>query len=148
MLSSALQSPPVHLLELSLEQLRAWLAERGLPAYRSGQVRQWVFRRRAASFDEMTDLPVALRSQLADSFLLLTSSIGKHRQSKDGTEKLLLDMADGQQIECVLLRDDRQHRTICLSTQVGCGMGCAFCASGLGGLVRNLSAGEIVEQML
>ena len=71
-----------------------------------------------------------------------------HRQAADGTEKLLLELADGQRIECVLLRDDRRHATVCISTQVGCGMGCAFCASGLDGVVRNLTTGEIVEQML
>ncbi len=71
----------------------------------------------------------------------------RHNQTDDGTEKLLVKLADGEQIECVLLRDG-PRRTICISTQVGCAMGCVFCASGLDGVVRNLSAGEIVEQML
>jgi 23S rRNA (adenine2503-C2)-methyltransferase len=70
-----------------------------------------------------------------------------HKRTADGTEKLLVELADGQQIECVLLRDG-QRRTICISTQVGCAMGCVFCASGLAGVARNLTAGEIVEQML
>jgi 23S rRNA (adenine2503-C2)-methyltransferase len=95
----------------------------------------------------MSDLPQALRDQLAEDFTLWTTSIARHTQADDGTEKLLLTLADGGQIECVLLRDETR-RTICISTQVGCGMGCVFCASGLEGLARNLATGEIVEQML
>ncbi|MEE8452717.1 MAG: 23S rRNA (adenine(2503)-C(2))-methyltransferase RlmN [Thermoguttaceae bacterium] len=137
-----------NLLEQTPEQLVAWFADRGLPGYRAAQVRRWVFGRRAATFDEMTDLPKTVRTVLAERFTLFTTRIVKHRKAEDGTEKLLLGLADGQQTECVLLRDDRQHRTICISTQVGCAMGCAFCASGLDGLVRNLTSGEIIEQML
>jgi 23S rRNA (adenine2503-C2)-methyltransferase len=95
----------------------------------------------------MTDLPKAVRDELAQSFSLWTTEVVRHTQADDGTEKLLLGLADGGQIECVLLRD-RVRRTICISTQVGCGMGCVFCASGLDGLDRNLTTGEIVEQML
>jgi 23S rRNA (adenine2503-C2)-methyltransferase len=95
----------------------------------------------------MTDLPQALRAELQQDFALWTADIAKHTQAQDGTEKLLLTLADGGQIECVLLRDE-VRRTICVSTQVGCGMGCVFCASGLDGLARNLTTGEIVEQML
>ena len=120
----------------------------GLGAYRAGQVRQWLFQRRAAAFDEMTDLPKTVREQLADEFQIWTTQIAAHRQAEDGTEKLLLELSDGERIECVLLRDDREHRTVCISTQVGCAMGCVFCASGLDGVVRNLTTGEILEQML
>ena len=95
----------------------------------------------------MTDLPQALRNELAADFTLWTTSVVRHTQADDGTEKLLLALADGGQIECVLLRDE-VRRTICISTQVGCGMGCVFCASGLDGVERNLTTGEIVEQML
>jgi 23S rRNA (adenine2503-C2)-methyltransferase len=137
-----------HLLEQSLEQLRAWFARRGMPAYRATQLRRWLFQERARSLDAMTDLPRAAREQLAAEFQIWTTRVAAHRQSADGTHKLLLELADAQQIECVLLRDDRQHLTACISTQVGCGMGCAFCASGLDGVVRNLTIGEIVEQML
>ena len=83
----------------------------------------------------------------AECFALWTTQIVRHTQAEDGTEKLLLGLADGGQVECVLLRDE-VRRTICISTQVGCGMGCVFCASGLDGLARNLTTGEIVEQML
>ena len=96
----------------------------------------------------MTDLPAALREQLAAEFQIWTTRVAEHRKAADGTEKLLLELHDGQRIECVLLRDDKQHCTVCISTQVGCAMGCAFCATGLDGVVRNLTTGEILEQML
>ncbi len=95
----------------------------------------------------MSDLPAALRQQLAEDFRWWTTRVVLHRKTGDGTEKLLLELSDGQQIECVLLRDGAR-RTICISTQVGCAMGCVFCASGLAGVARNLTTGEIVEQML
>ncbi|HVX60201.1 MAG TPA: 23S rRNA (adenine(2503)-C(2))-methyltransferase RlmN [Pirellulales bacterium] len=136
-----------HLLEQTHEQLQAWTAEQGAPAYRAGQIRRWLFERRAGSFDDMTDLPKALRSRLAEDFRLWTAAISVHQQAGDGTEKLLLQLHDGQQIECVLIREG-SRRTICISTQVGCAMGCVFCASGLDGVARNLSTGEILEQML
>jgi 23S rRNA (adenine2503-C2)-methyltransferase len=135
------------LLKATDQQLAPWLKDRGQSAYRAGQVRRWLFERRARAFSEMTDIPQALREELAHDFSLWSSEIARHTQADDGTEKLLLALADGGQIECVLLRDE-VRRTICISTQVGCGMGCVFCASGLDGLARNLTTGEIVEQML
>ena len=95
----------------------------------------------------MTDLPKELRANLAADFTIWTTNVARHSQAADGTEKLLLELADKQRIECVLLRDGHR-RTICISSQVGCAMGCVFCASGLDGVIRNLTAGEIVEQML
>jgi 23S rRNA (adenine2503-C2)-methyltransferase len=95
----------------------------------------------------MTDLPKGLRERLSRSFRLWTTSIATHQRSSDGTEKLLLEFTDGQRVECVLLRDGLR-RTVCISSQVGCAMGCVFCASGIGGVVRNLTSGEIVEQLL
>ena len=136
------------LLELPPEKLADWFARRGLPGYRAAQVRRWLFQKRAGAFDQMTDLPKPLREELAAEFCIWTTEVAEHRTSDDGTEKLLLELADRERIECVLLRDDRGHRTICISTQVGCAMGCVFCASGLDGVVRNLTAGEIIEQML
>ena len=88
-----------------------------------------------------------MRTKLAADFRLWTTTIERHHQAADGTEKLLLRLEDGHTIECVLLRDGGR-RTICISSQVGCAMGCVFCASGLDGVIRNLTAGEIVEQML
>jgi 23S rRNA (adenine2503-C2)-methyltransferase len=137
----------LHLLDPTSDALALWFAERNVPAYRRAQIRRWLFQRRARQIDDMTDLPKALRADLAASFQLWATSVVKHTQAADGTEKLLLELADGNRVECVLLRDGIR-RSICISTQVGCGMGCVFCASGLDGVVRNLTAGEIVEQML
>ncbi|MDA7978725.1 MAG: 23S rRNA (adenine(2503)-C(2))-methyltransferase RlmN [Pirellulales bacterium] len=136
------------LLNLDEVQLTAWLSERGQLAYRAAQIREWIFSRRASSFAEMTNLPKPLREDLAAEFCVLSGTITSHQQADDGTEKLLLRLTDGQTVECVLLRQTKLRRTICISTQVGCGMGCVFCASGLDGVVRNLTAAEIVEQML
>lgn len=136
-----------HLFNSIDAELSPWMKDHAQGAYRVGQIRKWLFAQRAESFTQMTDLPQALRNDLACHFTIWTSTIARHTKAEDGTEKLLLTLADGGQIECVLLRDETR-RTICISTQVGCGMGCVFCASGLEGLARNLTTGEIVEQML
>src|SRR5262245_60237288 len=95
----------------------------------------------------MSDLPKALREQLAEAFVPFASQVVRHFQADDGTHKLLVKLHDGQLVECVLMQEDRR-RTACISTQVGCGMGCVFCASGLGGVERNLTTGEILEQLV
>lgn len=136
-----------HLLDASLEDLKTWLAERGQPAYRAAQIRQGVFEGRAASFEQITELPKKVREELAAEWRIWTSTTARHQQSADGSEKLLLELHDGGRIECVLLRDG-PRRSICISSQVGCAMGCVFCASGLDGVDRNLTSGEISEQML
>lgn len=141
------ETPQPHLLDAIDPSLAQWAAEEGVPRYRVAQVRKWLFEKRAGDWDEMTDLPKALRAKLAERFRLWSTEVIKHTQAEDGTEKLLIGLADGGQIECVLLRD-KVRRTICISTQVGCGMGCVFCASGLDGVERNLTTGEIVEQIL
>jgi 23S rRNA (adenine2503-C2)-methyltransferase len=114
---------------------------------RALQVRRWIFTRRAESFDQMTDLPREFREALAQEFIPLRTDITRHLQARDGTHKLLLRLADGQLVECVLLQEDARH-TACISTQVGCRMGCVFCASGLNGVARNLASGEILEQLV
>lgn len=136
-----------YLLDWSESQLCDWLTERGWPKFRSRQILTWVYQKRADSFDAMTDLPKGLRAQLASNFEIFRTVTAAHHKSADGTEKLLLQLADGGRIECVLLRDG-PRRSICVSSQVGCAMGCVFCASGLDGVERNLSRGEILEQML
>jgi 23S rRNA (adenine2503-C2)-methyltransferase len=130
-----------------LETLEPWLEIRGLPRFRARQVIKWLFTGRATTFAQMTDLPNALREQLASEFVINPVSIARRQTSTDGTDKLLVQLADGQQVECVLLRDG-ERRSICVSSQVGCAMGCVFCASGLDGVERNLTAGEILGQML
>ena len=137
-----------HLLDLNPDELTAWLAQRGYPKYRAGQIRKWIVESSESGFEGMSDLPKTLRAELAGAFSLWTMNKVARQESEDGTEKLLLGLHDGDHIECVLLRDDRGHRTVCISTQVGCAMGCVFCASGLDGVRRNLTSGEIVEQVL
>lgn len=136
-----------HLLDWNQEQIRAWLKQKNQPAYRARQIFSWLFERRAISFDAMSDLPKPLRIDLESSFRLWSGRIETHQESGDGTEKLLLELDDGGRIECVLLREENR-RSICVSSQVGCAMGCVFCASGLDGVDRNLRRGEILEQML
>jgi 23S rRNA (adenine2503-C2)-methyltransferase len=139
--------PVPHLLDWSAERLQDWLVERSLPTYRAGQIRQWLFERRAGDFDDMSDLPKSLRATLAAELAIWTGDVAAHRRADDGTEKLLIQWPDDHQIECVLIREGRR-RTVCISTQVGCAMGCVFCASGLEGVARNLTTGEILEQVL
>lgn len=130
-----------------LAAVREWVQASGLPAYRAAQIEHWLCQTQIQSIDEMTDLPKSLRRQLGESFEFWSTKIARHQTSPDGTEKLLLQLSGGGSIECVLLRDGIR-RTICVSSQVGCAMGCVFCASGLDGVDRNLSDFEIVEQML
>jgi 23S rRNA (adenine2503-C2)-methyltransferase len=135
------------LLDVPSEELLSWLHARGQAPLRARQLHRWLFAGRTTAFEQMSDLPKRLREELAAEYRLLGSAIDRHLVSCDGTHKLLLRLRDGQVIECVLLQE-ADRRTVCISTQVGCGMGCVFCASGLGGVVRNLSAGEILEQLL
>ncbi len=135
------------LLEVPTAELLAWLHAQGQAPFRACQIRRWLLAGRATAFEQMSDLPKQLREQLAAAFRPLGSDIVCHRISRDGTHKLLLRLPDEQVVECVLLQE-ANRRTVCISTQVGCGMSCVFCASGLGGLVRNLTAGEILEQLI
>jgi len=148
---SAGQKPPCSgkpgILDVPLASLRAWLAERGQPAMRVNQIRKQVLGNRAVTFEEMTDLPKVLRGELAAAFSIFSTSVERHLSASDGTHKLVLCLADDRMIECVLIQDEGRA-TACISTQVGCGMGCVFCASGLNGVIRNLTEGEIVEQLV
>lgn len=139
--------PRRHLLDMSPQDLKPWLIEQGQPAFRAAQVFRWVFQRRVNDFSQMTDLPKGLREQLASAFRILVTRSTATVASSDGTDKLLVQLPDGGEVECVLLRDGTR-RSICVSSQVGCAMGCVFCASGLDGVDRNLTKGEILEQML
>ena len=132
--------------ELSHDDLVAWLAERGEPKYRADQVFEWAYQRTAASFEEMTNLSKDLREALAADFDIGPLEPVAVAES-EGAVKLLLEMPAGGQIECVAMDMDG-YRTACLSSQVGCAIGCAFCASTIGGCERDLSAGEIVLQLI
>ena len=138
---------PPGILDVPVEALRAWLAERGQPPMRVNQIRKQVLANRAIAFGEMTDLPKELRAELAAAFAVFSTRVERHLVASDGTHKLLLRLHDDRMIECVLIQDEGRA-TACISTQVGCGMGCVFCASGLNGVVRNLTVGEIVEQLV
>jgi 23S rRNA (adenine2503-C2)-methyltransferase len=135
------------ILDVPPEQLRAWLADRGQPPMRVQQIRRQLLAARAESFDQMTDLPKDLRAELAASFAPFSTRVERHFTAEDGTQKLVLRLRDNRTIECVLIQDDGRA-TACISTQVGCGMGCVFCASGLNGVERNLTLGELLEQLV
>lgn len=135
------------LLSLGLEGLMNWMQERNWPRFHARQVWHWVVARRCRDFAQMSDIPKRVRQELADHFHFYSSQLVQSQRAKDGTCKLLLRLADGQTIECVLI-PEQDRRTACISTQVGCGMGCVFCASGLNGLARNLEWWEMLEQLL
>jgi len=118
------------------------------PDYRADQLAGWIFQKDASGFADMTNLPLELREELARSTTICTSDlIAAERSDLDGTEKLLIEFDDGDRIEAVVLRDG-DRTTGCVSTQVGCRFGCSFCATGAMGFIRNLTAAEIVEQIL
>ncbi len=135
------------ILDLQMDELTDWLKSVGQPSFRAKQIRRWLVERRVTSFEQMTDLPLALRKLLDEGFRFSPFEVVGHQISQDSTEKLLLKLHDGELVECVLMRDP-DRRTVCISTQVGCAMGCVFCASGLLGVKRNLTPTEIVEQVL
>lgn len=132
----------------SVEQLTAWGLQRGLPAYRARQIWEWLYVHLATSPTQMTNLPAELRQELELEFSFGPQATAATQASSDGhTEKALLELGDGVQVEAVMMRY-RTRRTACISTQAGCGMGCVFCATGQMGLQRNLTAGEITLQVL
>jgi 23S rRNA (adenine2503-C2)-methyltransferase len=131
-----------------LDELKSFVLKLDQPAYRAGQIAEWVFGRGVRSFDEMTNLSKALRERLSEEAILSCAEVVEtHTSETDGTRKLLLKYGDRTRIEAVLLRDNKRI-TGCVSTQVGCKFGCSFCATGLMGFTRNLTAGEIVEEMI
>ncbi len=131
----------------TVEQLAEWCRAAGYPAYRARQIERWIFGGRAHGFADMTDLPAGLRTKLADSFSFWAGEVIRRQVARDRTCKLLVRLNDGETLECVLMHET-DRRTVCISTQVGCGMGCVFCASGMNGLVRNLTQPEILQQVL
>jgi 23S rRNA (adenine2503-C2)-methyltransferase len=135
-------------------QLRQAIEACSGKAYAAGQLAQWLYGKRVTDFRAMSNLAVPLRQELARRYSVLTSHVVATRESGEGTTKLAVRLHDGAIIECVLMREysrdgatgDWDRYTICVSTQAGCAMGCRFCASGMLGLKRHLSSGEILEQ--
>ncbi len=134
--------------DLTFDELQNRIAGWGEPAFRARQIWEWLYRRLVDSFDAMTDLPRSLRERLAAEFQFARLAPRIDLLSKDGwTRKVLFVLPDAKEIETVLMGYHARH-TVCISTQAGCAMACPFCATGQGGLQRNLTAGEIVEQVL
>ena len=123
-----------------------WLEQHGVAPYRAGQILRWVYHRGVYSFSDMTDLSKDLREFLSERLIIGRLEVDRVQISKDGSRKYLFCLKDGQHIESVLIPEPG-HWTLCISTQVGCGMGCAFCLTGRGGFVRNLEPAEIVGQI-
>lgn len=132
---------------LTLDQLKDWLSENGEKPFRATQIYEWLYEKRVKTYDEMTNLPKSLREKLKEQFHLSTLNVITKQQSKDGTIKFLFELQDGFSIETVLMRHNYGN-SVCVTTQVGCRIGCTFCASTLGGLKRHLLPGEIVEQVV
>ena len=134
--------------DVSDADLGSWLAARAEPAYRARQIRRHATHTKAADWSELTDLPVGLRAALADSYRWSGVTPVIEQASADGeTRKALLQLHDGQRIETVLMPHHGMRNSVCISTQAGCPMACAFCATGEMGLIRNLTPGEIVDQV-
>lgn len=132
---------------LSQGELEDLLTQWGQPRYRAGQLFDWLHKKGADSFSEMKNLPSALREQLAGECFIATAAVERRLVSQlDGTVKYLFRLRDGEMVEGVVMRY-KHGLSICLSTQVGCKMGCSFCASTLAGFVRSLTAGEMLAQI-
>ena len=131
----------------SFEELQEYLTSIGEKSFRASQIFEWIYQKGAWSFDPMTNVPEALRHKLAQTFTLKPHRIDKKEISQDGTTKFLFDLDDHQKVETVLI-PTATRTTICISTQAGCKFGCRFCASGIGGWIRNLSCAEIITQVL
>lgn len=141
--------------EETLDSLSERIAEGGEKPFRAKQVMEWLYKKRVGSWDEMTNLPKSFREWLANEYEIAPAKQVLMKQAGDVTDKLLLQLGDGSLIETVIIRVPQEgvglehsRKTVCISTQVGCAFGCKFCASGLDGWKRNLSAGEIVAQLL
>ena len=136
-----------NIIDKSLDDLQSNFSEQGLPAFRARQVYSWLHRKLTFNFDDMTDLGKELRAQLKEKYYIKTLNFKHSETSGDGTKKYLFELQDGHRIETVLLKDETDRKTICVSTQAGCALGCAFCATGESGLRRDLEVSEILGQI-
>jgi len=134
------------ILEFTRDKLVSWLTEREIAAYRADQIQKWIYLRQADNFDFMTDLSKDIRSMLSQQFKIGRLETELVETSRDGSSKYLFKLNDGKRIESVLI-PERDHYTLCVSSQVGCAQDCRFCLTAVGGFERNLSRGEIVAQV-
>ena len=137
----------VDLKDLDLNETKAYVEKIGLEAYRAEQIRQWIFGHKATSFEGMTNISKELRSSLNSSCIISQLKITKTDISLDGTKKVLFELGDGNRIESVLIPEGN-HFTACISSQVGCAMGCKFCLTARQGFIRNLKSSEIINQVI
>jgi len=142
-----MDSEKTSIIGLTRDELESFAVSLGEEAYRGRQLYRWMYHARASSFSEMTDLPATLRDRLAEAAVLDRLHIVRESASRDGSRKLLFELSDGLRIESVYLPES-PGETVCISSQVGCAMKCAFCATGKMGFYRNLTAGEVVLQVM
>ncbi|MBE3570313.1 MAG: 23S rRNA (adenine(2503)-C(2))-methyltransferase RlmN [Bacillales bacterium] len=140
-----IEDKPPSIFSMELPELKEWIRHHGEKPFRAEQIYDWLYKKRVTSFEEMTNLPKSLRDKLDEHFTITTLKTIVQQTSQDGTIKFLFELHDGFSIETVLMRH-RYGNSVCVTTQVGCRIGCTFCASTLGGLKRHLEAGEIVAQ--
>ena len=131
---------------MTIEELTGYLLDKGEKSFRAKQIFKWIHKMHADSIDDITNISLSLRETLKKECLFTGLKAIKEQTSKDGTKKYLFELPDGERIESVKM-DYRHGHSVCISSQVGCAMGCAFCASTIGGLVRNLTAAEMLEQI-
>lgn len=143
-----MSSRPTFITDMSLKQVEELMVSFGEPTWRTKPLLAWVYKKRAASFDAMSDLPKTLRKKLFDNISFSSVTEVKLQESHDGTLKALLELWDGRSIEAALLPSSAGQFTVCVSSQVGCAIGCPFCASGRYGYERNLGVSEICDQVL
>lgn len=137
-----------NILDFTLDELKEWMKENGESAFRAKQIFDWIYKKEVFNFEEMKNIPKALINKLSENFYIgIPEVIDYLSSSEDGTRKVLLALRDGNIIECVIMRY-KYGNSICVSTQIGCRMGCKFCASTLEGMVRNLTSGEILSEVL
>ena len=137
----------INLKSLSRGQISVFLETQGLPKYRADQLLNWIYERYASSLEEITEFSKDLRTSLGEIAYIGNLAVVKRQRSSDGTEKFLFGLEDRQAVESVLI-PDKDRLTLCISSQVGCAMGCSFCLTGKSGLIRNLRAWEILDQIL
>jgi 23S rRNA (adenine2503-C2)-methyltransferase len=145
--NTTLEMKKTSIYSLQIHELKDWLTNNGEKPFRAEQIFDWLYKKRISSFEDMNNLSKNLRDKLSENFQITTLKTVIKQSSSDGTIKFLFELHDGYSIETVLMRHDYGN-SVCVTTQVGCRIGCTFCASTLGGLKRHLEAGEIVAQVV